>query len=127
MLDVNVPARARTPCVFIKKSESSACVQAFHLECVVSAMPPDGSLHAEAPESGAAAPPTSLTNTGPSGEELLPFAGMLSCFTNLTELHWEHHPRQQDTCAYAAALAKSLKQLVHLKALSINAGVHCTL
>lgn len=54
---------------------------------------------------------------------LLPFALALSCFSCLSELHWQHHPRAKDPCDYADALAASLRQLVSLQALVIDTGV----
>jgi hypothetical protein len=60
-------------------------------------------------------------------ESLLPFADMLSSFTNLTLLKWQHHPRREARCAYAPVLAESLRQLTSLQDLQIDAGVYTPL
>jgi hypothetical protein len=64
---------------------------------------------------------------GSDDESLLPFADMLSSFTNLTLLKWQHYPRKEARCAYAPVLAESLRQLASLQDLEIDAGVYTPL
>lgn len=56
-------------------------------------------------------------------QALVPLAKMLTSFSHLTELHWQHHPRKEKPCVYAEALREALRKLLCLQTLTIDTGV----